>query len=270
MAEDKALKLDLLENAIDSIIHGLEHYVKGKRNATNYKFAILHIAQGVELILKERLRQEHWVLIYDKVEKPNKSRTIDFETAVARLQSICNISLAKHIDGLRRLRNARHEIEHYKVSLSEQEATALIGSNVPFLMEFLDNELGTTLQEHIRDKKTWLELLEIAEVFKKAIVKAREEIALLCSRREEGEEYPRIVECPLCGLEFLVIKDENDKKSKCLLCRHVSKLKECIRCHKLFSMGEWLEEGGLCADCAPYREESHIDQYLKILNTATE
>lgn len=239
-------------------------------SATNYKFAILHVAQGVELILKERLRQEHWVLIYDKVEKPDKSRTIDFETAVTRLQGICNISLTKYIDGLRGLRNTRHEIEHYRVSLSGQEAATLIGSNIPFLMKFLEDELKTTLQEHIKDEETWQELLEIESVFAKAIEKAHEEKARMCNSREEDQEYLRIVECPLCGLDYLVIKDKRDQEAECLLCKHVSELEECIRCHKLFSTGEWLEEGGLCADCAPYGEERHINQYLEILNAATE
>lgn len=257
MAKGNMLTLDLLHNAIDSTVHGLEHYVEGRRSATNYKFAILHIAQGVELILKERLRQEHWVLIYDKVEKPNKSRTIDFETVVARLQSICKLSLAKYIDGLRGLRNARHEIEHYKVSLSEQEAATLIGSNIPFLMEFLEDELKTTLQEHIKDEETWQELLEIESVFAKAITKAREEVEWLLGHREKDEEYPEIISCPLCGLEYLVIKGKNDKEAECLLCKHVSELKECLRCYKLFPADDWSAEGGLCADCTTYLKEPY-------------
>jgi len=256
MVGDTPLRLELLENAIDSMIHGLQHYVDGKRDASNYKFAILHIAQSVELILKERLRQEHWVLIYDKVEKPNKSRTIDFETAVARLQSICNLSLDKYIDGLRGLRNARHEIEHYKVSLSEQEAAALIGSNIPFLMQFLEDELKTTLQEHI-DEETWQELLNILDVFSKAIEKAREEREQVLTGQEKDQEYPRIIECPQCGLEYLVVRGRGDKKAQCLLCKHVSELEECIRCYEVFAVDDWLGKRHLCAGCTAYIEEPH-------------
>jgi hypothetical protein len=251
------LKLDLLENAIDSIVHGLEHYADGKKNASNYKFAILHITQGVELILKERLRREHWVLIYEKVENPDRSRTINFETAVARLQSICKLSLANYIDRLRGLRNARHEIEHYKVSLSEQEAATLIGSNIPFLMEFLEDELKTTLQEHIKDEETWQELLTIESIFAKAITTASEEVKGLLGHREKDEEYPEIIACPFCGLEYLVIKDRNDKEAGCLLCKHVSELKECLRCYKLFPTDDWSVEGGLCADCTAYLKEPY-------------
>ncbi len=137
MEEEQALELNLLENAMDSIEHDLVHYVEGKENIGDYKFAIIHITQGVELILKERLRREHWVLIYEKVEKPDKSRTIGFNSAIERLQNICNIDLAKYIEGLRKLREVRHEIQHYQVSITEERATTLVGNNIPFLLEFL-------------------------------------------------------------------------------------------------------------------------------------
>jgi len=255
MDKGKALELDLLENAIDSIVHGLEHYVEGHRSITNYKFVILHITQGVELILKERLSREHWVLIYEKVEKPDKSRTIGFETAVERLQSICNISLDKYIKGLRRLRNARHEIEHYTVSLSEQEATALIGSNIPFLMEFLEDELETTLKEHIAEE-IWQELLLIEEVYSRAKKKADEEITLLGWDEKDGG-YLWLKSCPLCGEEYFVRKDRHEQEARCLFCNHVAQLEECWKCGELFPAGDLFAEGSLCADCTAYIKEPY-------------
>lgn len=246
------LKLDLLENAIDSIVHGLEHYVEGKENPKSYKFAILHVAQGVELILKERLRREHWALIYEKVGKPITSRTVSFDTAVQRLQGICNTSLEKYIDALSKLKDARNEVEHYKVSLSGEEAAALIGSNIPFLVEFLNDELKITLRERIEDEEIWQELLDIEEVFKQAIVKAKEELAVMLEYREKDQEYPMVLECPMCGLEYIVIKGKLDKQAKCLLCKHVSELRECMSCYKLFVVDELFTAGALCSDCETY------------------
>lgn len=254
MAKGNMLKLGLLENAIDSIVHGLEHYADGKKNTSNYKFAILHITQGVELILKERLRREHWVLIYEKVENPDTSKTINFETAVARLQSICKLSLDKYIGALRRLRGVRHEIEHYKVSFSEQEATALIGSNIPFLLEFLENELGVTLQEHIADEEVWQELLLIEEVYNRARKRADEEIAWLRWDEKEGD-YHWIQPCPICNGEYLIM--QNKDEAKCVLCQHISRLEECWKCGEPFPEDDWGAEGGLCANCTAYLKEPY-------------
>ena len=250
------MELDLFDNAMTSIIHGLEHFATGKSNSTGYKFAILHISQGVELILKERLAREHWVLIYDKVEKPTKSRTIDFETAVERLQAICGVGLDKYIVSLRRLKDVRNDIEHYKVNLSGEEAAVLIGSNIPFLFEFLRDELDTTLQDHV-DEGTWLELLDIEQVFAQAINKAKNEKALLCAGQEKDEEYPLVLSCPICGLEFLVVSDKHDKEVECLLCKHISEMKECIRCYSLFPAEDWSAEGDLCPDCTVYVKEPY-------------
>jgi hypothetical protein len=53
------LKLNLYQNAIDSIKHGIEHYTTDTDETRRYKYTILHLAHGVLLILKERLGQEH-------------------------------------------------------------------------------------------------------------------------------------------------------------------------------------------------------------------
>ena len=45
----------LFKSSIESLVHGLEHYLRSD-TAIDSKFAILHIDQSIELILKERVR----------------------------------------------------------------------------------------------------------------------------------------------------------------------------------------------------------------------
>lgn len=107
------MQLNLFDNAIDSILHGLEHYAEGNLNPRDYKFSILHVAQGVELLLKERLAREHWVLVFEKVDKPAAGeRTVGFDGAIQRLEGICKVHLDKYKAGLQALKNARNEMEH--------------------------------------------------------------------------------------------------------------------------------------------------------------
>ena len=195
------LKLDLFDNALTSIVHGLEHYADGIKDATNYKFAILQIFQGIELILKERLSREHWVLIFEKVEKP-KGKTVDFDRSVERLRTICNVSLVKYLDKLSLMRRTRNEIEHYKVNISRDEASTLVGSNVPFLVEFLENELGTQLKEHL-EEEVWRELLLIEKVYANAKKQADEAIAGL-RRDEKDGGYNPIWICASCDESYMV------------------------------------------------------------------
>ena len=51
------LQFDLLENGLDFIASGLDHIARGATK-TDLKYGVLHLASGIELVLKERLRQE--------------------------------------------------------------------------------------------------------------------------------------------------------------------------------------------------------------------
>lgn len=56
-------KLELLENALDSLDEGIERFLLNRR-PSDLKYSVLHIAQAVELFLKARLVREHPLLIY--------------------------------------------------------------------------------------------------------------------------------------------------------------------------------------------------------------
>lgn len=247
------MELGLFENAITSIVHGLDHYVEGLKDPINYKFAVLHVAQGIELLLKERLAREHPVLIYEKVERPG-GRTVDFDGARERLLNICNVSLAKYQNGLQALKKARNEIEHHKVTLPKSQAAALIGSNVPFLVEFLAAEFDTQLKDELSEE-TWQELLAIEQVYSLAKEKADQEIESVRRAEREGDYCP-VWSCGICGEQYVVESDEGGEhrlpQAKCLLCNHLSELKTCWKCGELFPEDDWEAEGGLCASCADY------------------
>ncbi len=123
------MKFSLIENAIDSIEHGLEHYLVPRNEALkgagesglqydksldkNYKYAILHFVQAVELLYKERLRREHPAFLYSDIDKPNKTKTVSIGRAERRLQHLCGVSLSRDEIGLiRQLVQIRNEIQH--------------------------------------------------------------------------------------------------------------------------------------------------------------
>ena len=60
--------LSLLENAKDSLRHGLDHYLRPDAMPSDFKQAIINIHQGFELALKEALRRRHPALIVDRLD----------------------------------------------------------------------------------------------------------------------------------------------------------------------------------------------------------
>jgi hypothetical protein len=68
---EKRVEYALLENGLDFVLSALEH-VGSKPDRRQLKYAVLHLYAGVALVLKERLRQEDWRLLFEKQEKADE------------------------------------------------------------------------------------------------------------------------------------------------------------------------------------------------------
>ena len=71
MSPKDKIEIGLEENALDSLKHGIEHFIRDT-SKTDLKYAILHIAHSVELFIKARLSKEHFLLIFFKPENSNR------------------------------------------------------------------------------------------------------------------------------------------------------------------------------------------------------
>src|SRR5690625_2604095 len=69
------VSIGLRDNSYDFIEKGLEAILSNNEN--EYKYAILHLYSGVLLFLKDILYKEHWVLIFQDVNKADKSKLFD-------------------------------------------------------------------------------------------------------------------------------------------------------------------------------------------------
>jgi len=86
----------LLENALDFILYAAEHVKQD--SPRSWKYALLHLISGIELLLKSRLELEHWSLLFQEVDKANESsfdsgdfRSVDFDSLIQRLSGISGI-----------------------------------------------------------------------------------------------------------------------------------------------------------------------------------
>ncbi|WP_409068369.1 hypothetical protein ACFLKB_13040 [Clostridium sp. FAM 1755] len=88
------MRLNLLENAMDSLSEAIDYYVNGKTYADErcYKFCVIMLYHSAELILKEILVREHKTLIYEQIDhyKNGKgTKTIGLRVALMRVRNIC-------------------------------------------------------------------------------------------------------------------------------------------------------------------------------------
>lgn len=170
------LTLTLIENGIDFVRSGIEHYfLLDAPSPRDHKYAVLHVFAGVLLLLKARLSREHPALIFVRVEDVGnaESLTVNFKQVVDRLETVAKVNLTAYRATLDAAQRARNRLEHYEVSLKLSETQELVGRLCEFVYLFLRDELGEDLQTHLRGA-VWDRVQELRGVAE-AIEKKRRE-----------------------------------------------------------------------------------------------
>lgn len=220
--EDK-LGLSLLENGLDFVESSLVHLLRKERDS-DLKYAVLHLSSGAELILKHRLSQEHWTLIYKDSSKANLQNfkigdfvSVDQDECISRLQNICQIELSKPAkEELKILKAKRNKFIHFT---SEESTTALKSSFykvlnvlVDFILKNLDrdefNEVEKDLFESI-----WEQVQEL-----KGFVEERMQLIKADLELESVSSF--VTSCNHCGQEAMIVAYDGNKDAKCLFCEH--------------------------------------------------
>jgi hypothetical protein len=264
------LKLSLLSNGIDFIQSGIEHFfLEDYPDPRSHKYAILHLFAGVLLLLKERLRQEHWSLIFKDLARAGESdaKTVDFDEALQRLKSCSKLQIGdRDAKLLRKAQLLRNRLEHYEFELNLQESQDLIGRLSEFTYLFLRDNLATDLEKHL-SPDVWERLRDLREIARR-LEEERHEAWLrrtakyrdlssedLIAIRDELEPYhpkhnPDPVEaewCDSCGTESLVRVDNDIAVCTNPECRAIETVGECMRCYAPLVGG-----GVFCEGCQDY------------------
>jgi hypothetical protein len=117
------LSFDLASNAYDFLNESLNN---AQRASTGepviWKFAIANIAQAIELLLKERLRREDFLLVYADIDR--KRRTVNVDQALDRLSNYNVILDKEDVVRLKRARDVRNEIVHFTIIVNEEQLRA--------------------------------------------------------------------------------------------------------------------------------------------------
>lgn len=113
-----------------------------------WKFAISHIAQTLELLLKARLAREHELLVRANVDKSGRL-TVGFDQALERLKN-CGVAIDQ--EDLRRLRSARelrNDLVHFTTNATSAELKAAYIDLFEFAHVFHLKELNEELHDYV-------------------------------------------------------------------------------------------------------------------------
>lgn len=205
------IKFDLLENGLDFVTSGIQHILDDK-SPTSLKYAIIHLSAGVELILKDTLRKEHWSLIFENINTANFSllksgefKSVDFDAILARLQNVCEIELSdKDLSILKQLRRLRNKIEHFEFSLNVPAIKSLSSKVLSILLIFINENID--LKRTSATSKEYIEQLRSMPTKFTEYVKLRnaqiKDVIVKANKKYEIEI------CPICRQTTLILDDD--------------------------------------------------------------
>ena len=204
-------QLSLLANGLDFILGAAERAEIG--DPRDLKYAMLNLVDGVELLVKARLEQEHWTLLFDQVDKASQEKlrsgdfkSVEFEQAYRRLRDIAGVEIDtpvwKHLNDLRTIRN---RTRHYNIDFELDQVRSLLAECLNFC-HFFCNEQFPHLADNSQEKQLLAQIWEHL-VQNKEFVDAR--MRTIAPELKDSLAW----ECPACW-QAAVIVDADDTSCK--------------------------------------------------------
>lgn len=220
-------ELGLLDNALDSLNEGLAKYQAGEAGDEKaYKFAVLHMAHFLELVLKHHITQKHPLLIYKDPFAKNlaKDKTIGLWDAVNFINNESSDTLSHQFKkDLEWLKDLRNKIEHYKFSMNVFEVRRTIGRVFFSLNEFIEQESNIDLANKINSQNIQI-FQTLSDQYKLAVHNAIIEVDEIKHNNPQNPMDPNVPDlcftCDECGHPTLAICEESNTGYRCTFCNN--------------------------------------------------
>jgi len=167
--EVQPIKMTLLENSYDFLNESLRAIERAENDPHAWKFAVLHIVQAVELLLKARLQAAHASLTYENVDAPK--RTVTLQQAVGRITGAVRIPLtSRELRTIRKGSQWRDQIVHFEFEMSPYQVETVYSQLFEFLTRFHNDHTDFgELHAHIA-RDLWAKEAELIEFFRREVV----------------------------------------------------------------------------------------------------
>ncbi|MDO7884297.1 hypothetical protein [Hymenobacter cheonanensis] len=161
-------KFSLLENAQNFIEESIYSVAWARDKPSKWPFAILHLIQGLELLIKHLLASHHKILVYENIDNPKN--TVSLQQGLDRLISLDSVNIdEKERAAIISAVKFRNNIVHYEYNLNEKQAEVIYCELFEFMHFFYRKHIKADLQDII-DRELWHTEAELLSKFKKQFV----------------------------------------------------------------------------------------------------
>lgn len=235
------LKLNLLENAIDSLDEALKKYQAAQEgDAKAYKFCVLHLSHFFELVFKHYVAQISPLLVY---KTPAKKITVDsftitLDEAVVILENNGHQFCPNFKTDLNWFKKLRNSIEHHTFDMDLNQVNDTIGR----LVKAFDSEqerLGRLDFSSVITIDRLKLFFDLADNYEQKLEAVKSHVHDLYVAAQGGVRHKfwddslfPILNCGECGYRFGITDAESETGYKCAFCGN-----------------EYLDEDDLPANC---------------------
>ncbi|MEW1699294.1 serine/arginine repetitive matrix protein 1 [Streptomyces sp. NPDC091278] len=211
------LEFPPVRNGLDYLASVVEHLdEEDEVTPRNVKYAVVHLQSAVEVLLKARLLEEHWALVFADPHKATLKAlddgdfiSVTTDQAIQRLQNIVCIRITeKEKAALGKVRDDRNKLQHFgmpKTNARVVEARA--GEVLDFLIRFVEKELVPYLGSREAAGVTE-SLADLREGLNRINSYVRKRLnRIVGEMKAEGAES-RTIRCPDCEQLALVLRED--------------------------------------------------------------
>jgi hypothetical protein len=212
------IRFELLENGLDFIASGLD-YIARAATKSDLKYGVLHLSSGIELVLKARLQQEDWKLLFPDPAKADETRykagtfwSVGTDGCLQRLEEECGIEISQEgIEKLGAIRARRNRLEHFAIVDTKSAIESLAAQALGILLDFIGEAFkGSALS----DQENTL-LLRIRERLTEFDIFTKDRLAeIFAESNPRRAELTNLLECPCCLQQML----RPDVSVECMFC----------------------------------------------------
>lgn len=213
----KTHHLDLLNNSISYFKEAVSYAQQDEPGTNQWKFAILHVVQAMELAFKERLRRIHPVFIFENVDSVDK--TISLRSALKRLRNpqIGNIVITEaEKSKIEKAFDLRSDLTHFEFNHSHEHIELKFSEIFSFMIFFYKVHLGLDTSAFI-DEEQHQKIIQLVKTRSELMGRAKAYIA------EHKDATVWI--CPSCQEVTFVVGE-----GQCCFCHHKEEVIECPSC----------------------------------------
>jgi len=214
----------ILENAVDFIGRAANDLWDERLSPKQQlKYSTIELYEGIELVIKARLIQEHWALVVANFDKYKKDSFLDgsfnsvrFDEACKRLSDFCDGELPKSTrKAFEDLRLLKNRYVHFCCEKPRPEVIAIQIAAWHHILKMLEDEeflgpLSMEPQELVMAAKA--KMLKSEDFLARKYEDLKSELETL---RSHGTV---VAHCPICDYDSLILGDPGDDCPRCLVC----------------------------------------------------